>query len=307
LLQGSLCDRSNIAHRDEIFIRALSEGFLVGGYRYALVGIVGIVALVAIFIILRADLPSGEQNLAGKATTITGYVLEEGESMAIPLGGSTVQVRALAVFPGDSTGKPSALLLVNSQSTGRVYAGTTRKLSAATVHIESVAENTVVFTAAPGGTPYELPGDVSDYLFAGEEETYTVDEKAYRVQLNTVDENGAHLRINDAEYLLVPGESAYLPGATITVFDTARGSSKKAMVGFFFVSEEDACNDIDGQTFACRGKRACCGGICHALPDCKSRPNGPVSACGARQLFCCYGQLSLDACHEAMESSGDTP
>ncbi len=60
----------------------------------------------------------------------------------------------------------------------------------------------------------------------------------------------------------------------------------------------------DGMTPLCRGPDACCGGLCTQLPSCGGRPDGAVSTCGARQLYCCAGKLSTAACGTTTQTAG---
>lgn len=57
--------------------------------------------------------------------------------------------------------------------------------------------------------------------------------------------------------------------------------------------ETAACGPRDGQTLSCHSEQACCGGQCVVLPSCEGKQDGPVFTCGARQMYCCHGQLTL--------------
>lgn len=72
--------------------------------------------------------------------------------------------------------------------------------------------------------------------------------------------------------------------------------------------DEALCGDRDGQTLSCHSERACCGGQCVVLPTCEGEPDGPVFTCGARQMYCCHGALSLQSlCPTIADDSGFGP
>ena len=284
------------------FIRFSSEESTVGrkgNYQFILVGIVGLVALVAVLILIQG-FPSADRNLAGQTSYYRAptFSIEEDETDTLNVQGVDYEVTAFAVFPPDHTGQPSAILVVNGEVTTRLYPGVLRKLGGVTVQIDTIEGKTVNYYLVRSlGQPQPFPGDLFDYLTAGETKTYTIGAYDYAVELNTVDDGRkAHLRINDAEFALSPGQTGYMPGATITMFDTAQGSQHRSVASFYITQEEEVCGATDGQTLSCRGSRACCGGICKPLPTCAGKPDGPVESCGARPMYCCYGQLSLHRC-----------
>jgi hypothetical protein len=289
------------------FIRISSEESSVGkgSYQFVLVGIVGLVALVAVLILIQG-FPSSEQNLVGKTSfwEPTVYVLEEGDVETI----EGVEVEVVAIFPPDHTGKSSALFKVNDEWSARLYpSGAYVSASRQALQVTTAGDKVGIIIYNSLNPPHSRQ-EYQDTLFAGENTQVLVAGEQYFIELSAIDTNRkAHFRINDAEFAIAPGDSAYLPGATITVVDTAARGTKPGMASYFFTPQASSCGATDGQTIACRGSRACCGGVCQPLPDCTGKANGPVNTCGARQLYCCYGQLALMECPLLADDSGFGP
>ncbi|MDD9954198.1 MAG: hypothetical protein OXR66_07750 [Candidatus Woesearchaeota archaeon] len=90
---------------------------------------------------------------------------------------------------------------------------------------------------------------------------------------------------------LTAGQTALLGNTAVTYLRTD-GSNARILAE----AKDAVCGPRDGQTPACRGEASCCGGTCTELTTCTGAPDGPVEACGDRQLYCCGGQRSLVAC-----------
>jgi len=139
-------------------------------------------------------------------------------------------------------------------------------------------------------------GQTYEVVYAGVGDTIALSNKQYPIYILDIMDTSAIL---ESSFGIIPSQYTVELGSSVLVIDgtvVTLYNLSKNKAGFVLSEDGDACGAIDEQTPLCRGANACCGGSCEELPSCIGEPDGQVSSCGVRDLYCCDEQLSFVAC-----------